>query len=202
MRNGKLFVLGDSISIHYGPYLRDMIGNRLEYDRKRGIGEALKDLDKPTGANGGDSIQVLEYLLEEKERGTKYDILLLNCGLHDLRIDNATGKHQIDIRRYSENISKITGIAKKMAKRTMWVESTPIRDEIHNRISRDMTRHYNDVVEYNRVADRIMESEGIQVLRLFEFTDSLGADAFCDHAHFTEEVRRLQAAFIADAILT
>ncbi|MBN2558116.1 MAG: SGNH/GDSL hydrolase family protein [Clostridia bacterium] len=202
MAKGKLFVLGDSISIHYGPYLRDMIEARFEYDRKRGAGEALADLDKPTGANGGDSAQVLAYLLDEEKRETKYDILLLNCGLHDLRIDNASGACQVDINRYAENLVRIIDIAKKMAKRILWVESTPVRDEIHNRISRDMTRHYSDVVEYNRAAGSIMESGGIQVIPLFDFTDGLGAGAFCDHAHFTEDVRRLQAAFIAGAILT
>ena len=35
----KVFVIGDSVSIHYGPYLKTMIVDKFDYDRKRGIGE-------------------------------------------------------------------------------------------------------------------------------------------------------------------
>ncbi|WP_264166498.1 hypothetical protein [Clostridium tagluense] len=43
------------MSIHYGPYLKNMIKHKFEYDRKRGMKQALTDLDKPIGANAGDS---------------------------------------------------------------------------------------------------------------------------------------------------
>ncbi|KIE48240.1 hypothetical protein U732_4009 [Clostridium argentinense CDC 2741] len=67
----SLFVIGDSISIHYGPYLREMIKDKFAYDRKRGLEHALIDLDKPVGANIGDSSMVLEYLQEEYNLGRK-----------------------------------------------------------------------------------------------------------------------------------
>lgn len=42
----RLFVLGDSISIHYDPALRRlMTGQGWEYDRKSGVKEALQNLD-------------------------------------------------------------------------------------------------------------------------------------------------------------
>lgn len=89
MKNNKrsIFVIGDSISIHYGPYLKAFIQEKFNYDRRREIGEALKNLDKPIGANAGDSSMVLKYLQEEMDKQVKYDILLLNCGLHDIRVD-------------------------------------------------------------------------------------------------------------------
>ena len=34
----RLFVLGDSISIQYGPYLQEFLGDKVEYDRKRNDG--------------------------------------------------------------------------------------------------------------------------------------------------------------------
>ncbi len=58
----RLFVLGDSISIHYGPYLKRFVSSTYIYDRKRGESQALLDLDQPVGANGGNSRMVLEYI--------------------------------------------------------------------------------------------------------------------------------------------
>lgn len=55
MKKRKIFVIGDSVSIHYGPYLKKMIKHKFEYDRKRGMEDALTDLDRPIGANAGDS---------------------------------------------------------------------------------------------------------------------------------------------------
>ena len=68
MERQKIFVIGDSVSIHYGPYLREMIKDKFDYDRKRGIEEALTDSDKPIGGNAGDSRMVLEYLIEEYQK--------------------------------------------------------------------------------------------------------------------------------------
>lgn len=42
----RLFVIGDSISIHHGPYLKKILRDRYHYDRKRGAEEALADLKK------------------------------------------------------------------------------------------------------------------------------------------------------------
>ena len=58
----KVFVIGDSISIQYGPYLKKFIEGKYLYDRKRDNGEAMQDLNKPVGANGGDSRMVVDYL--------------------------------------------------------------------------------------------------------------------------------------------
>ena len=49
------YVIGDSISIQYGPYLESALGASWQYDRKSGDAEARKNLDIPIGANGGDS---------------------------------------------------------------------------------------------------------------------------------------------------
>jgi len=85
VKKRKIFVIGDSVSIHYGPYLKKMIKHKFEYDRKRGIEDALTDLDRPIGANAGDSGMVMEYLAKEYKKNTKYEILLINCGLHDAK---------------------------------------------------------------------------------------------------------------------
>ena len=73
----KLFVVGDSISIAYGPSLRAFVAGTFLYDRKRDRGEAIRDLDKPVGANGGDSRLELAYLKElSSDKTFSTDVLL------------------------------------------------------------------------------------------------------------------------------
>src|SRR5690606_19411799 len=95
----KLFIVGDSISIQYGPYVKALTTDYLRYDRKRGEAEALVDLDKPVGANGGDSSMVLQYLLEQ-DKGVQYDVLLVNCGLHDMKTNPVTKEKQVPLKQY------------------------------------------------------------------------------------------------------
>jgi hypothetical protein len=193
----RIFVLGDSISVHYGPYLKRMLDGRFGYDRKRGLAQALEDLDRPVGANGGDSRQVLEFLRQQSQGGIEYDILLLNCGLHDLRTDPQSGEKQVPIEEYGRNLRSILGLAQGMGVHTVWVRTTPIDDEQHNGRGVGFKRYERDVVRYNEVADTVMGEYGVPVVDLYAFTKDLGDDVYSDHAHFTEAVRALQAAFIA-----
>lgn len=42
-----------------------------------------------------------------------------------------------------------------------------------------------------------MREYNISCIDIHNFTKKLGADIYSDHVHFKEEVRKLQAAFIA-----
>lgn len=190
-----VFVIGDSISIHYGPYLRTMLAGR--YDRKQGERQALIDLDKPAGGNGGDSSRVLNYLSQEREKGVAYDILLINCGLHDIKTNPGTEAKQIPIEDYRENLRRIAALARQMANDVVWIRTTDAVEEIHNTPNVPFRRFHADVVRYNEAADHIFGDAGIPILDLYGFSRTFGNAAFCDHVHNTEEVRRQQAAFIA-----
>ncbi|MEK3910543.1 SGNH/GDSL hydrolase family protein [Paenibacillus sp. FSL H7-0331] len=192
----SIFVIGDSISIQYGPYLKEQLEGDLGYDRKRGDAQAMIDLDQPLGANGGDSSMVLAYLESLEALGTKYDILLLNCGLHDIKTDLVTGSKQISLEQYRHNISEIVDKARKMSNSFVWIRTTDVIDHIHNARSRNFHRFHSDVLDYNAAADAIMQEHGITILDLYGFSRKFGEAAFCDHVHYTDEVRKLQAAFI------
>ena len=58
----NVFVVGDSISVAYGPHLERMLRPRFGYARKTGQEPALMSLPGPQDANGGDSACVLAYL--------------------------------------------------------------------------------------------------------------------------------------------
>lgn len=193
----KLFVLGDSISIHYGPYLKQMTEGWFVYDRKRGEEQALADLDQPVGANGGDSERVRGYLASERNKGVRYDLLLLNCGLHDIKTDPQTAERQVPAQKYRSNLEAIVETARQMAEAVVWVRTTDAVEAVHNTKSSSFHRFHKDVVAYNAIADEVMSQYGIPLLDLYMFTQGFGESAYCDHVHFTEEIRRLQAAFIA-----
>src|SRR5690349_9184446 len=80
----RLHVVGDSISMQYGPDLERMLAGAAAYSRKQG---RSRDLDRPEGANGGDSAMVLAYLRELAGlAGEPFALLVLNCGLHDIKV--------------------------------------------------------------------------------------------------------------------
>jgi lysophospholipase L1-like esterase len=188
-----LHIVGDSISIHYGPYLKMMLAGVMTYSRKTAPDGSLEDSG---AANGGDSSMVPGYL-QTLQPNRPFDILLINCGLHDIKRDVATHAHQVPIDQYAANLREILTQAQRLAARTIWVRTTPVINERHNRLNTTFQRCEADVEAYNAVADRIMLEHGVTLIDLFTFTRNLGSEVYVDHVHFTAEVRAQQAAFIA-----
>jgi lysophospholipase L1-like esterase len=195
----SVFVIGDSISIQYGPYLADLLKGRFQYGRKSGEEEALRDLDVPAGANGGDSSMVLRYLEALGRAGEQVaDIMLVNCGLHDIKTDPESGERQVPLDRYKANLPKIVALARGLCDALVWVRTTPVDDDQHNSRATGFHRHRADQEAYNAAADAVMREHGVPMLDLCGFTAALGGtEVFCDHVHFTDEVRARQGAFIA-----
>ncbi len=195
----KIFLIGDSISIHYGPYLESALAGIMEYSRKAGLAEALRCLDNPQGANGGDSRMVLSYLLAtEQHKGIDADILLLNCGLHDIRTNPVTGARQVGLEQYRQNLKAILQVLSRMRPAPVWIRTTPCDESVHNaRPNMEFHRFSADCRTYNEAADEIMLAAGVPEIDLFSFTRNLGRDIYCDHVPFHDHIRRAQAAFIA-----
>jgi hypothetical protein len=194
----KIFVVGDSISIHYGPYLERGLRGVMAYDRKGGQAEASRNPDPPADANGGDSAMVLAYLRRLKDGGgPDADTLLLNCGLHDIKRDPVSGACQVPIDAYARNLAAILDVAGEMGLDVVWVRTTPCDERVHNRPGMKFHRYAADCRAYNLRADEIMRARGVPVVDLHTFTLNQGDDLFCDHVHFREPVRMSQGAFLA-----
>jgi len=188
----KVYVVGDSISIHYGPYLEQYLKGIIDYSRKR------DEDDAELGANGGDSSCVLRFLeYKLKSGGIDADLILFNCGLHDIKTDPATGKKQVPIEQYKTNLEKILPVIRMLKAKPVWVRTTPCDEKIHNREGMTFYRFSADVREYNRAADEVMRVNSIPVIDLYTFTINLGDNLYCDHVHFQEHIREKQASFIA-----
>lgn len=198
MKLPKVYVIGDSISIHYGPYLERYLRGRFAYARKTGEEEALRNLDKPMGANGGDSSRVLAFLGALLAAGPwEADMLLVNCGLHDIRTDPQTKQCQIGLGDYRRNLQAIVALCRQKGVTWAWMRTTPVDDAAHNKPGMTFFRYARDLETYNAAADEIMRAAGVPTLDLYSLTLNLGGNLFCDHVHFHEPVREKQAAFIA-----
>jgi polygalacturonase len=200
----RIFVIGDSISLDYDRSLARNLAPRFAYDRKRddGTGTSI-DLDDPKGANGGDSRMVLDYLRRRRERNPiAADVLVLNCGLHDLRTDPATGEKRVPLPEYSANLRAILDEAAAMGLAVAWVRITPVNEAIHNSRCTKFHRFTADIDAYNRAADEVMRTAGIPLIDLHAFTLPLMPAALTDHVHFNESTREQQGAFIASSVAT
>lgn len=197
-----LFLIGDSISVQYTPYLKQYLQGVVALERKQDDGQAEQNRDVPAGANGGDSGMVLAYLKAKlNDESFHPDYLLLNCGLHDIKRQD-DNRPQVSKEDYRGNLLSIMELLEDHRIRLVWIRTTPVIDEIHNNRTSSFKRYATDVEQYNRIADKVCSDHEIPSIDLFGFTNRLGREAFKDHVHYTEPVRKLQAAYIAGAVQT
>ncbi len=199
MDKPRLYVIGDSITIQYGPYLDKYVAGRFAYARKTAEAEAQLNLPNPQGENGGDSSVVLAFLRGMVASGAlAADLLLVNCGLHDIKTDPVSGRKQVGIDDYRHNLIEIVAVARRASQPLVWVRTTPCDEAIHNsRPEMTFHRFAGDCAAYNAAADAVMASAGVRTIDLHTFTASLGPDLYCDHVHFYDHIREKQAAYIA-----
>jgi len=204
----RLFVIGDSISLHYDPHLQEAVSGKFSYARKRdesdGHGTSLDYPHGPFGENAGDSSMVLTYLRARPAAVATADVVLLNCGLHDLKVDKVAGSHQVPPESFRDNLARITALMVASGKRWAWCSTTPVDDATHARHGADLAfrRAEADVQRYNDLAHGIVAAAGVPVFDLHAVTVALAsgramADLYADHVHFKPEVSTAQAARIA-----
>ena len=125
------------------------------------------------------------------------DILLVNCGLHDIRKDRVTGKIQVPEEEYAKNLEDIIKLGKEIAKEFIWISSTHVDDNLHQQRKEGCYRYNKDVIRYNEIANDIMKKNGIRIIDLYKFTYNLKNDnMYRDHVHYTDEISKKQAEFI------
>ncbi len=201
----KVFLLGDSINLHYGSYLLTFLQNHCQFSYKEGKEEALANINEPVGGNGGDSSMVLEYLRERSEKtDMDYDYLVFNAGLHDIKRNPPSMDLQVSPEDYRKNLLEIIKIMKNKNVKPVFITSTPVNDEIHHSYlvqNFGIERFNADIINCNNAAKEIMAENGIPVIDLYEFTLFFGKDAYIDHVHYSEKIRELQGAFLAGSML-
>lgn len=196
----NILLIGDSINLDYGQFLKDYLAPDIHVYGKPGRDEAYADLDIPIGGNGGDSRMVLEFLRSpEAAPLLTCDLFLFNCGLHDVKRSRAADALQVPPEEYQQNLRAILDLTHTRGIPTVFINSTPTATERYGKI-KAFYRLTEDVPAYNQLAQEVMASRGVPVIDLYGFTMALGLEGdalFRDHTHFTRPVMQLHAAFLA-----
>lgn len=191
-----VFLLGDSISIHYGPYLKKEAADFAEVELKKIETANGKEFPR----NGGDSRRVLDYITHKLKDGFKPDYLLFNCGLHDINRDTASNELQVPLDEYIKNLEKTIELVKQKGIKMIWITTTPVVDSIHNSRTKAKFRFAADLLAYNKKAGELCRKNNIPVIDLNEFTRKLGNNAYIDNVHYKEYAREQQATYLAEAL--
>jgi len=185
----KVILIGDSIRLGYAPFV---------VERLRGRATVVSP--EP---NGADSANVLRNL-EEWVIREKPDVVHLNCGLHDLKLDKATKRHQVPQEQYEANLRRIVDrIRTGTAANLVFASTTPIQDELHARRGAGFDRVEADVARYNTVAHRVMRELGVPIHDLHWLVVRQGTAKLQtrDGTHYTPAGCALQAEAVTDVLL-
>ncbi|MFW6159296.1 MAG: SGNH/GDSL hydrolase family protein [Planctomycetota bacterium] len=179
----RLLVIGDSISIGYTPSLRRELAALAEVVHNPG--------------NGGDSDNLLAHL-DAWLADARPDLVLPNCGLHDLKREREATGCQVPLDRYRENLARIFRTLRAAGCPTVWVTTTPVLGERH-RARKPFDRHEADVAEYNAAALARTDEFGAGVIDLHTAAVELRPDAALgdDGVHFTDAAYEQLGRFIA-----
>jgi hypothetical protein len=195
----RLFLVGDSISIYYTPFLQADTANFAQFSRKTSpLPESLPQQLSDPSVQGGDSRMVLKYLKDRyADADFRPEIVAVNCGLHDIKRVPKTNSIAVDAPEYRDNLAAILALVRSKGGQLVWINTTPVNDARHNSLSKEFYRYNADVERYNGIAALLFKQSNVPVIDLYNFTAQLGDNQYIDHVHFTESIRTLQAAFIA-----
>lgn len=144
----KVLLLGDSIRLGYAP----LVAKKLE-----GVAEVISPKD-----NGGDTATTLK-MLDEWLKDVKPTVVHFNCGLHDLKFDKKTQKHQVPPDDYEKNLRAIVERLRKATPNVIFANTTPIIDDRHAGRKADFDRFDKDVKGYNERAAKVLAELGVVV---------------------------------------
>ena len=161
----RVLILGDSISMGYTPFVKELMPDAHVMRAMRPDGE------KPQNCCGTNfATEHLERWLAQD--GGDWDVIHFNFGLHDLkRVHPETGKnsqdpddpHQADPERYDEQLRAIVARLKETDARLVFATTTPVPEGVRP------YRAPEDPITYNRVALHVMRDEGVPINDLFAY---------------------------------
>ena len=186
----KVLIIGDSISIGYTPFLKEILAD-----------EAY--IWHPDENCEGSTKGVLK--INEWIGTTNWDVIHFNFGLHDLKhVDALTGTnstkpedpYQADVTQYSNNLKTIVRRLKITRARLIFATTTPVPERS------TPLREPWQVPVYNKAALTIMKSENIEIDDLYGFVlPNLKDWQLVDNVHFNTEGYRALAEKVSEIIM-
>ncbi len=146
----RVLLIGDSISIGYTPYVREMLESKANVHR--------------VPENGGDTAKGLESLDKWLGEG-KWDLIHFNWGLHDLK-RLSDGKLDLSadqvrpVKDYAKNLEQLVSRLKATGAKLIWATTTPVPDGSSGRIK-------GDEVVFNKAAKKVMKKHKVKINDLY-----------------------------------
>lgn len=183
----KVVLIGDSLRLHYQPLVIQELAN-----------EAIVLGPLPNCRSSTDILtNAKDWILDSDP-----DIVHINCGMHDLRIDPPGSVHQVSIEKYAENLDEIFSLICNDKKRVLiWATLTPLNEQRHQ-LRRPARRYESDVDLYNAAATNVAQKHGARINDLRKAILAAGPDHLLgpDGVHFTEEGYAVLAREVVAAI--
>lgn len=186
MNTPSVYLLGDSISAGYAPFVEAAL-----------VGVCAVRL-RP--ANGRDSNH-LRACAPVWLDGPPQAVIHFNCGLHDIRRPFDTGALQVPLEVYVANLRQLVSLLSQRAGALIWARTTPVLDG-----QRKPTKHFNrynrDIDAYNAAADQVMSELRVPINDLHGAVLAAGVDRClsADGVHMTEFANRRLGEQVAAAI--
>jgi lysophospholipase L1-like esterase len=168
----KLILIGDSIRLHYQPYVVQALSSYI-------------DVWGP--AENCETSSVILHHLDQWVLAHNPDVIHLNCGLHDLRYNPGSTTPVVSVAQYAQNLNAIlTMLTTQTRSQIIWATTTPI-NQVRHQIARQSRRYEADVLTYNMVACNIVANYNVLVNDLYTFVLTEGRDTLLreDGVHFT-----------------
>jgi GDSL-like Lipase/Acylhydrolase family len=194
----NVMVIGDSISIGYGPEVRKLLAGKANVFRPMRQGGK-------TPENGGSTyigLKELNQWLGDYE----YSVIHFNWGLHDVHHRNAVTREPklgdkehlpaaISLPDYKRNLERLLTMLEKTGARLIWASTTIVPDG-------DIGRVAGEEKKYNEAAKEIMDRHHIPVDDLYALTASFPPAMFREpgNVHYSPEGYRRLAQQVARSI--
>lgn len=194
----KVLILGDSISIGYFPFVKELLADQAEVTRP------FKENGNPENCQGTtNGIANIDRWIGD----TKWDIIHFNFGLHDIKhIHPETGKNsneledprQAEPKQYKKNLKLITEKLKTTGAKLVFATTTPYPENVGGPL-----RAYGDAEKYNKIALKIMHKNNVQVNDLFGFVlPRMSELQRPNNVHFTDEGSKELAEQVSKTIIS
>jgi acyl-CoA thioesterase-1 len=192
----NILIIGDSISIGYTPFVREMLKSKANILRPM-----LAD-GKPENCSGTTKgVENIDRWIGD----TKWKVIHFNFGLHDIKhVDPATGegsnnpKHplQADLKQYKKNLEIIVEKLKATGAKLIFATTSPYPDKVEGPL-----RDPGMPVKYNQAAIKIMNKNNVIINDLYAFMlPRMNELQLPKNVHFTEEGSKALADKVVERI--
>ncbi len=167
-----VLIAGDSISFGYAPLVAESLSGMF----------SVATLPENGGTSENLLARVDEWLIKPR-----FDIIQVNCGLHDLATGRSTLQNRAPIKRYRENVLRLMRILESSGSQVAWATTTPVLFWRHRK-NKAFDRREMDVLLYNKAATGLAKKLQIPVNDLHDVVARAGREACIsqDGVHMTD----------------